>query len=319
MIIQNQQTITVHADPEAFPQPHGTLNATTEPSVCAVMVSYYPSAETLENIRLLLTQVQTLVVVDNGSNASEVGTLRAISQSAGFHLLENRENLGIAEALNQGIAWAKSQGYPWVILLDQDSTVTSGFINQMFATWKSHPHRERVGSIHPRYRHSLTGAEARLRRGKYEGGPLTSMTSGALMPTWIFDRVGYFASDFFIDCVDHEYCFRLLASGYYVVDSKGAVLLHSPGKAAKVNVLGFSFSPTHHSAVRRYYMSRNRIVVCRKYLPVLPALVLQYIYAAFRETAKCFLCERDRARKFRNFLLGTWDGLVGRMGKRENL
>jgi hypothetical protein len=37
------------------------------------------------------------------------------------------------------------------------------------------------------------------------------------------------------------------------------------------------------------------------------------------ETAKCFLGEEDRGRKLRNFLLGTWDGLTGRMGKRENL
>jgi hypothetical protein len=35
------------------------------------------------------------------------------------------------------------------------------------------------------------------------------------------------------------------------------------------------------------------------------------------ETIKCFLGEEDRARKFRSFLLGTWDGLMGRMGKRD--
>jgi hypothetical protein len=31
------------------------------------------------------------------------------------------------------------------------------------------------------------------------------------------------------------------------------------------------------------------------------------------------LVEQDRASKFRNILLGTWDGLMGRMGKREGL
>jgi hypothetical protein len=43
------------------------------------------------------------------------------------------------------------------------------------------------------------------------------------------------------------------------------------------------------------------------------------MYAALRETAKCFLGEKDRSRKFRNFLLGTWDGLTGRLGAREGL
>jgi rhamnosyltransferase len=206
-----------------------------------------------------------------------------------------------------------------VILFDQDSTITSGFIDQMFATWESHPKRERVGSIHPRYKDRLTGVEAGLRGTKYEGGPLTSMTSGTLMPMWIFSRVGYFASDFFMDCVDTEYCFRLVAAAYCVVGSQEAVLLHSLGRPGKVNILGFSFSPTHHSPARRYYMSRNRVVVYRKYVRELPTLVLQYAYLTLRETAICFLAERDRARKLRNFLLGTWDGLVGRMGKREDL
>jgi hypothetical protein len=46
---------------------------------------------------------------------------------------------------------------------------------------------------------------------------------------------------------------------------------------------------------------------------------LKAVYAALRETTKCFLGERERRRKFRNLLLGTWDGLWGRMGKREDL
>jgi len=296
-------------DTESVSPSAASLEATAARSVCAVMVTYHAGVETLENIRKVLPQVQTLVVVDNGSATGETVSLRESSQSFGFQLIENHENLGIAEALNQGIAWARSRGYPWVILFDQDSTITSGFIIHMFATWESHPQRDRVGSIHPRYKDRVTGFEAAIKRAKDDGGPITSLTSGALMPTWIFDRIGYFASDFFIDCVDID----------FVADSKEAILLHSPGHPERVSVMGFGFSPTNHSAARRYYMSRNRVVVYRRYIRMFPGLVLQYIYATLRETAKCFLAERDRARKLRNFLLGTWDGLVGRMGKRENL
>ena len=317
--IDSQQRTLVHMDAERVSPAVASVGATTSRSVCAVMVTYHASAETLENIRIVLPQVQALVVVDNDSAAGEIASLRESSQVSGFQLIENHENRGIAEALNQGIAWARSRGYPWVILFDQDSTITNGFILQMFATWESHPRRERVGSIHPRYKDRVTGVEAPIQRAKDDGGPITSLTSGALMPTWIFDRVGYFASDFFIDCVDVEFCFRLRASGYYVADSKEAVLLHSAGHPERVSVMGFGFSPTHHSAARRYYMSRNRVVVSRRYIRLFPGLVLHYVYLTLRETAKCLLAERDRARKIRNFLLGTWDGLVGRMGKRENL
>jgi rhamnosyltransferase len=138
------------------------------------------------------------------------------------------------------------------------------------------------------------------------------------MPTWIFDRIGWFASEYFIDCVDFEYCLRIRAAGYLIADSREAVLMHAAGHANQsLSFLGVSFRPTHHSAVRRYYMSRNRIALYRKYFRVFPGWVLQSMNESLRETVKCFLGEQDRARKFRSFLLGAWDGLTGRMGKRD--
>jgi len=288
----------------------------TDHPVCAVIVTHHPSAAMVEIMSRVLAQVQGLVVVDNGSNGDELDALRNSSRTAGFRLIENAENVGIAEALNQGVRWAKGEGYPWVIFFDQDSKITEGFIGHMFATWAAHPDRGRVVSIHPTYVDPETGLGQTVRRAS-DGGPIRSLTSGALMPTWIFDKIGYFASEYFIDFVDIEYCFRIRAAGYAIADSRDAVLLHAPGHSDKHTILGFSFRPTHHSAMRRYYMSRNRIAVFRKYLSIFPAWILQTMYECTRETVKCFLGEADRVRKLRSFLLGTWDGLTGRMGKRE--
>ena len=285
-------------------------------SVCAVIVTYHPSARMLENLSKILGQVQGLVVVDNGSNLDEILPLRAASRSYGFHVIENGENLGIAEAMNRGVSWAKSKGYPWLILFDQDSGITDGFVDQMFADWRAHPDRERVGSIHPTYMSQLTGIVAVTQRAS-DGGPVRSLTSGALMPAWIFDKIGWFASEYFIDEVDTEYCYRIRAAGYLIADSRRAVLQHHVGHPTKIAFLGFSFVPTNHGAVRRYYMSRNRIVVYRKYFRMFPGWVLHSANESFRETVKCFLGEQDRARKFRSFLIGTWDGLRGKMGRRD--
>jgi rhamnosyltransferase len=287
-------------------------------AVSAVVVTYHPNATMLKNLRKVLTQVQGLVVVDNGSGAEEVKALRAASQTIGFHLIENEENVGLAEALNQGVRRVKSEGYPWVILFDQDSIITGGFVGQMFSAWEVHPNRERVGSLHPKYVDPETGVESRVRRAS-DGGPVFSLTSGALMPVWIFDKIGWFASEYFIDFVDFEYCLRIRAAGYLVADSRHAVLLHHVGHPKKIRFLGFSFRPTNHSPMRRYYMSRNRVAVYRKYFRLFPSWIFQSMNESLRETVKCFLGEQSRARKFRSFLLGTWDGLTGRMGKREGL
>jgi rhamnosyltransferase len=290
----------------------------TDHPVCAVIVTYHPTPEMLENVSLVLEQVQGLVVVDNGSSASELWPWRQASQKHGFRLIENAENLGIAEALNQGVRWAQSQGFPWVILFDQDSKITEGYLASMFETWTSRPDRDRIGSIHPNYKDPVTGAEAAIRRAR-DGGPVIAMTSGALMPMWIFERIGMFRSDYFVDEVDTEYCYRSRAAGYLLADSRRAILLHQIGHPKRKTFLGMGFTPTHHNAIRRYYMSRNRLVLYKQYFHIFPASVLKSISDAALETIKCFLGEEDRRSKLRSFLLGTWDGLVGRMGKREGL
>ncbi len=290
----------------------------TAQSICAVIVSYNPTAEMLGNIGKVRAQVQGMVLVDNGSSADTIDMLHQAYHAIDFHLIENAENLGIAEGLNQGVRWAQSNGYPWVILFDQDSSIDEGFVARMFETWNSHRESERVVSIHPRYKDPKTGCEPVVRRAR-DGGPVSSMTSGALMPVWIFDKIGWFASEYFIDWVDIEYCFRIRAAGYLVADSPQAVLLHAPGHSQSKKLLGIDFRPTHHSSMRRYYMSRNRIAVFRKYLTIFPRWTLWLMYDALRETVKCFIGERDRSIKFRRFVLGTWDGLTGRMGRRELL
>jgi rhamnosyltransferase len=287
-------------------------------SVCAVIVTYHPNSKMLEHLPLVFAQVKGLVVIDNGSEPDELDPLRVASRSLGFHLIENGENLGIAEALNQGVLWAKSNNYPWVILFDQDSRITDGFVAQMFAAWKSHSDREKVGSIHPRYADPETRLEAVVPRAR-DGAPVLPMTSGSLMPAWIFDKIGWFAAEYFIDAVDWEYCFRIRAAGFLVADSSQAMLLHAAGNPTITSILGWTFRPSHHSATRRYYISRNRIVFCRKYFRSFPGWVARSAYAQVRETIGCLLLEENRVRKIRSVLLGTWDALTGRMGKRDGL
>jgi rhamnosyltransferase len=286
--------------------------------VCAVIVTYHPSPTMIENLPRVLAQVNGLVVVDNGSNPDELDPLRTASRVLCFHLIENGENLGIAEALNQGVRWAKGEAFRWVVFFDQDSQITDGFMGRMFTAWKSHPSRENIGSIHCRHVAPETGLEAWVSRTP-DGSPVLPMTAGSMMPVWIFDKVGWFASEYFIDVVDWEYSFRTRAAGFLVADARQAKLFHTPGNPAEVTVMGHTFRPSHHSAIRRYYLTRNRIVFYRKYFRTFPGWVVSTAYHQFKETVVCLLVEQNRTHKFRNILLGTWDGLTGRMGKRAGL
>src|SRR5580698_7152472 len=95
--------------------------------ICAVVVTFRPEANVWDNLAKLRCQAETLVVVDNGSPPESLAPFRALPADAGFTLIENKANLGIAAALNAGVRWAKTRGFEYVVLFDQDSAVTDGF------------------------------------------------------------------------------------------------------------------------------------------------------------------------------------------------
>lgn len=291
----------------------------TQGSVCGVVVTYHPTACMVENLSTIRAQLGALVVVDNGSNEHEVEALRLAGLSKSIQMIENKKNLGIAEALNQGVRWAKTQAFDWVVLFDQDTRITHGFIEHMLAAWRGHPQRERIGSIHARHVTPKTGKEVWVTRSR-DGSPILPLTAGSMMPMWIFDKIGWFASEYFIDVVDWEYSFRTMAAGFLVIDAKHAILLHEPGHAAEIRALGHTFRPSHHNAIRRYYLTRNRIAFYKKYMARFPRWILDSAYQQFfKETIMCLIAEDNRLRKFRSIVLGIWDGILGKMGAREDL
>jgi rhamnosyltransferase len=285
-------------------------------SVCAVIVTYHPTPRMVDNLSATYSQVDAMVVIDNGSNYDPLERLRAASRSLGFQLIENGENLGIAEALNLGVRWAMSKGHPWVILLDQDSTITEQFVERIFKTFEEAPHPQSAAIVAPTCVEADTGMKGRLMKSR-RGEVLTAMTSGSLIPTRVFDRTGLFETDLFIDYVDIEFCLRLRRQGMSILESP-AELRHSLGRTSCYRLLGLQFSATNHSPARRYYITRNRLVLMARYLGDFP-WIWRESKAFVAEFVKILLVEDDKASKLRAVAAGIYDALRGRLGKRVSL
>jgi rhamnosyltransferase len=284
-----------------------------ENSVCAVIVTFCPGQQVLSNLRKVLPQVQDLVLVDNGSSMELLEPFHGAKTELGFTMLENGENLGIATALNLGVEWAKAQKYRWVILFDQDSTVTDGFVEAMLREYENYGGDQPVAIVTPRRMERDSGV------WKYppfarDGSPEVAITSGSLMPMDIFDRCGLFEDDLFIDSVDEEYCLRARSLGYTLAFCRRAVLLHSLGSSKVHSVLRHRFEATHHSAGRRYYMSRNRVIILRRYWGKHRKWCFETVKIFVRHTIHILLVEDNRFGKIRNIFRGVFDGLSGRTG-----
>jgi rhamnosyltransferase len=279
-------------------------------SVMALIVTYHPDAGVGERARPLFGTVGSVLYVDNGSRPDEIAPLEPLLRDDNVHLVRNDRNLGLATALNQGFRWAADHGLAWVLTLDQDTEPTAGVV----------PEAARVLAAHPGRRVAVVGAgygDLTVAGLPPTGGEAACViTAGALHSVEAWQDLGGFRDDFFVDYVDTEFCLRARAHGYAVLRSARTTIRHAIGSPVTHDVRFRTFTPSNHSRVRRYYITRNRILVWRTYARRELAYVAFDARASVKELAKLVLFEDDRPAKLRAVLRGARDGLRGVTGER---
>ena len=283
--------------------------------VGAVVVTYHPDADVLENLRLLQQQVQQTVIVDNGSAPEELLALREVATRLGFRVVENGENLGIAKALNQGVECVRDSGCTSVFLFDQDSTITPGYVHTMTSCFNRSPGMPPLAILVPRYIDRRFGSVLEPPLAS-DGHLEAATTSGSLIPLEVFGTAGFFAVELFIDGVDYEYSLRVRRLGFTIDECREAILLHSPGTPTHhKGPLGKLFQAANYSAIRRYYQERNKILVTKRYWQTFPGFCAKQFLTSAKDIVKILLVEDDKLRKGRFFFRGLRDGLINRKGK----
>jgi rhamnosyltransferase len=306
-------------------------------SICAVLVSFHPDADLPARVNGILGQVGALVIVDNGSGEAALRMLTELSLDPGISLESNRENLGVASALNIGIRRARSLGYEWVLLLDQDSVLDARMVEELIAAHASFPEPARLAVLgagfrdihHPDTAPAQAGSANTARDGAGTGGdsraPVPAwqevesvITSGSLLNVSTLDRIGGFRDDFFIDYVDSEFCFRARASGYRVAKTRKPLMSHAIGASTPHAILGVRKWTTNHSAERRYYMARNDTIMLKEFggFPW-GTWALKSLGRRVRTCKRILLYEDAKLAKLAAVAHGWWDGVRGRLGPRR--
>ena len=285
-------------------------------NVQAIIVTYNPSKDLINNVEMLLPQVNQLFIIDNGSKAEARHVLEKLDEQQNVTVQYNENNLGIASALNQGVKLALESGCEWVATFDQDSTTELGYIQAMLSQWESCPdNHAKIAMLAPRlvdledqHRFHLIQNDASCRPMK------TAFTSGALVKAEVFSKVGYFRDDYFIDYVDHEFCLRLRKYGYTIMRLGSVYLFHQLGSSTKHRLLFFktNYLVTHHSALRRYTIARNRLITYKLYALQEPRWVAADAVCWVQEMAKILCWEEEKGTKLLRNVQGIWDGLWGR-------
>ena len=287
--------------------------------VAAIIVSYNPDKNLLDSVNLLISQVEKIIIVDNGSieeKRKDISSIKDIDNER-IEVIFNEENLGIATALNIGVREALKQGFNWILTMDQDSKASKDMVEKMFEVYNNIDEKERksILSIFPNFvDERIQSIEENSVMNTYEYVD-ADITSGNLVKAEVFDKVGFFDDSLFIDLVDTDFCMRLNEKNIKMIKVRDAILYHSLGESQSVKSIFGKFNTSNHSALRRYYMTRNRFYIWEKYKD-LNSFTLNRDKKLFKkEFIKIILGEKDKVNKIKMVFKRYKDYKKGIRGK----
>jgi len=293
----------------------------------AVIVTYFPDANAIENLEKVSGLCNVVVVIDNTPERMRV----RFPNIKNITVWTPAENVGLASALNIGMKLAAKQGVENVFLLDQDSRPPYRYFQDML-NFKSklsntvHRFAFYVPNFYDRNsktfatfpllgRFSLRHVTCRGMPPLVENSALIAITSGMLITLDSFNKIGPFREDYFIDFVDNEYCLRANILGYSVAVNCDVILDHAVGQRSVKRFHGLTIKPNHHSPIRKYYIFRNGIRTTIDYFSTYPCYAILMMARLTHEILSIVLYEESKYKKIKALILGIYHGFTGRMGK----
>ena len=297
-------------------------------SVGAVIVTFFPDEGFFDRITKIKEQVAKLVIVNNGINNSQKSNIIRLVNRNEILFIDLESNQGISKALNRGCLLLKKYGFKHAILFDQDSLVSENLVFTYIILSKEKncglvgpqiiPKNVKLDNIKNKLKYLVPSETFCFKREYVSERPLrvlVNITSGSLINLDIYDKIGGFNEDFFIEFVDNEYCLRLNSYGYDIYVHDKTVMFHEYGNQKEVKFMGRSFFPTFHPPLRYYYLTRNRIFIWKQYLRKFNYYLIWDFLSIFNSLFHIIAFEKDILKKIYYIIKGFIHGIINKKGK----
>lgn len=138
---------------------------------------------------------------------------------------------------------------------------------------------------------------------------------GFLIHRDLVARIGLPDVGYFIAADDVEYCVRAQRAGAKVMIAGKSRIEHPKSRPYKVRVLGHTLTCLALPPWKRYYDTRNRLLIARKHYGI--RLFTQTVPGSLVRMLGALLKEPGKLAQLHAFLAGFVDGLLGIKGKRH--
>ena len=239
----------------------------------ACVILYNPKKEDIDNISTYANKVKKIYVFDNTEGTNNANYFEGIENVNYFW---DNENKGLSIRLNQASRMAIADKFDYLLTMDQDSSFLQENLNQYFIDILNYPEKEKVGVFGLEYCSSDINRDT----PSYEEVDHL-ITSASVINLNLFEKIGGFDENIFIDGVDVDYCFACLSKNYKNIKFTRNYFNHSLGIRVKrgsiFTLYLFKRFVSVHTSLRVYYMYRNMLYIKRKYENMMPTTIKKFI------------------------------------------
>jgi GT2 family glycosyltransferase len=241
------------------------------PLVSVITVNYNQArvtCELLESLKDISYPNIEVIVVDNHSVEDDPSIIK--KEHPWVKFIENPINYGFAAGNNFGIMAAKGD---YILLLNNDIEVPKRFLEPLVELLESD---QKIGAVSPKIKYFYRSDSIQyagytpinpvtMRNfaigymekddGKYDDVRETAYGHGAalMVPMRVIKEVGLMSYIFFLYYEEADWCARIIDAGYKIYYSGKSYVLHKE-----------SVSTGKLSALKTYYLNRNRLVFMRR-------------------------------------------------------
>jgi len=309
-----------------------TEQTTDKYKIACYITAYEDPKSVVDCINAITCQslpIDKLLILDNSIN----NPLLYLTNKEDIFIKFHPENIGIGAGLTWAMKWAIDREYDFLWTFDQDSVPTPSCLEILLTTYHQLVEKANyeVGIIAPTpsdprtgeviegavfLNHRFVGLKHNNNVDFYECD--SPITSGSLISLAAAQTILPPCSDLFIDGIDLDYGLRLRHKGFHNLIVTNAIMHHNFGSPIYVKYKNKYRYVQQYSALRHYYICRNHT-----YLEIRLAQGyyrlnsfkwrIKYMFISIFWILKCDFV--DRKLKIWACLLGTFDGMIGNLGK----
>ena len=238
----------------------------------------------LESLNEDSEYIGEVIIIDNGSSDASLDYLKSNAFNFPIVLIENKENLGFAPAVNQGILKARNE---LIFSINNDTEIKKGSIkaltdlitsaNDIFsvqAKMLQYDNKELIDDVGDEYNllawTKKTGENHRSSEYEDVRDIFSSCAGAAMYKKSILNEIGLFDDNFFAYMEDVDLAIRSRINGYRNLLCPDAIVYH----------IGSATSGSRYNEFKVKLAARNNVWVVYKNFPI-PLKIVNFIFLFF--------------------------------------